>query len=198
METDRKDTKDRILSAAYRLFYKRGFSRVSVDAIADLAGVTKRTIYYHFKSKDEIIATVMEVQHVHLMAQFHSWLESNSNTPNRIVVGLFSKFKDWADNSDWQGSGFSRVSAELADMSGHPARRVASHHKKAVEHWLVDRLAAAGVIDAERLARELMLLIEGSMSLALIHGDTGYIDTAMCAAEKLASDTETHHLTPPS
>ena len=57
MDADRKDTKGRILSAAYRLFYKQGFSRVSVDAIADLAGVTKRTIYYHFDSKDEIVTS---------------------------------------------------------------------------------------------------------------------------------------------
>ena len=55
MEADRKDTEGRLLSAAYRLFYKQGFSRVSVDAIADLAGVTKRTVYYHFKSKGRLI-----------------------------------------------------------------------------------------------------------------------------------------------
>ncbi len=184
MEADRKDTKDRILSAAFRLFYKQGYSRVSVDAIADLADVTKRTVYYHFKSKDEIVTAVMEVQHLHLLAQYQTWLEPNSNTPREIVIGLFSKLKDWADGSDWLGSGFSRVSAELADMRGHPARLAASRHKKAVEIWLADRFKAAGVTDADLLAREIMLLIEGSMGLALIHGETAYIDAAMHAAER--------------
>lgn len=188
MEADRKDTKGRILSAAYRLFYKQGFSRVSVDAIADLAEVTKRTVYYHFKSKDEIVTAVMEVQHRHLLAQYQTWLEPNTNTPREIVIGLFAKLKDWSGSSDWLGSGFSRVSAELADMRGHPARLAASRHKKAIEIWLADRLKAAGVTDADLLAREIMILIEGSMGLALIHGETGYIDAAMQAAERLANE----------
>lgn len=188
MAKDRKDTKGRILAAAYRLFYQHGFSRVSVDAIADLAGVTKRTVYYHFKSKDEIVTDVLEVQHLHLMAQYKSWLEPKADTPRDIVFGLFSRLKDWASSSDWQGSGFSRVSAELADMRGHPARQVASRHKRAVELWLAKRLSAVGVAEAERLAREVMLLIEGSMGLALIHGETGYMDTAMHAAERLVSE----------
>ncbi len=188
MAEDRKDTKGRILAAAYRLFYQHGFSRVSVDAIADLAGVTKRTVYYHFKSKDDIVTNVMEVQHLHLMAQYQSWLEPKVDTPREIVFGLFSRLKNWAEGSEWLGSGFSRVSAELADMRGHPARHAASRHKRAVELWLAERLAAAGVTEAERLAREIMLLIEGSMVLALIHGETGYMDAAMHAAEKLASE----------
>lgn len=188
METERKDTKGRILSAAYRLFYKQGFSRVSVDAIADLADVTKRTVYYHFKSKDEIVTAVVEAQHLHLLAQYQTWLEPNSNTPREIVVSLFAKLKEWADSSDWLGSGFSRVSAELADMRGHPARLAASCHKKAVEIWLADRFKAAGVTAADDLAREIMLLIEGSMGLALIHGETAYIDAAMHAAVRLVTE----------
>src|SRR3954468_19680078 len=43
------DTSERIISAASRLFYGEGIGRVSMDAIADKAGVTKRTLYYHFK-----------------------------------------------------------------------------------------------------------------------------------------------------
>jgi AcrR family transcriptional regulator len=188
MAEDRKDTKGRILAAAFRLFYQHGFSRVSVDAIADMAGVTKRTVYYHFKCKDEIVTQVMEVQHLHLMEQYRSWLEPTSDTPREVVIGVFSKLKDWAGGADWLGSGFSRVSAELAEMRGHPARQAASRHKRAVERWLADRLEAAGAPEAERSAREIMLLIEGSMGLALIHGEAGYMDAAMHAAEKLVSE----------
>jgi len=42
----------RILDAAYELFYRKGYSRVGVDEIAAFAGLTKRTLYYHFESKD--------------------------------------------------------------------------------------------------------------------------------------------------
>lgn len=188
MDQDRTDTKGRILGAAYGLFYRQGFSRVSVDAIAERAGVTKRTVYYHFNSKDDIMTSVIEVQHQHLMAQYATWLDSSSETAGEIVATLFSKLKDWASGTDWLGSGFSRISAELADMRGHPARHAASRHKKALELWLAGQLAAAGVTKADRLARDIMLLIEGSLSLTLIHGETGYIDAAKHAAERLAAE----------
>jgi AcrR family transcriptional regulator len=185
METDGFDTKGRILGAAYELFYRQGFARVSVDAISDRAGVTKRTVYYHFNSKDDVIASVLEVQHLHMLRQYQRWLEPSSDTVSEIVVKLFSKLRAWADEPDWLGSGFSRITAELADMRGHPARRTASWHKAAVEKWLVERLGDAGATEPAQLARQIMVLIEGSMSLALIHGDTEYIRSAMAAAERL-------------
>ena len=51
-------TRRRILDAAYELFYRKGFARVGVDEMAAFAGLTKRTLYYHFKSKDELLAAV--------------------------------------------------------------------------------------------------------------------------------------------
>lgn len=185
METDGHDTKGRILRAAYELFYRQGFSRVSVDAIAERAGVTKRTIYYHFASKDDVIAAVMEVQHTYLLRQYQGWVNPSSCTATEIVADVFARLRIWADAPDWLGSGFSRVSAELADMHGHPARRAASRHKAAVEAWLAERFSATGLGDASQLARQIMVLIEGSMSLALLHGTTEYIGSAMAAAQRL-------------
>ncbi|WP_068111240.1 TetR/AcrR family transcriptional regulator [Tropicimonas marinistellae] len=187
MERIKPDTKGRILRAAYKLFYRKGFTRVSVDEIADCAGVTKRTVYYHFNSKDDVIAAVIEVQHLYLMKQYQRWMKPSSNTAPKIVVDLFSELHTWAEGPEWLGSGFSRVSAELADMDGHPARRAASRHKAAVETWLADRFEATGASEAGCLARQVMLLIEGGISLSLIHGDTGYIVSAMGTAERLAA-----------
>jgi AcrR family transcriptional regulator len=186
MGNDQPDTRKRILNAAYELFYRQGFTRVSVDAIADRAGVTKRTVYYHFDSKDDVIAEVLEVQHLHLMRQFQDWVDAASDEPSELIVSLFSNLETWAVRPEWHGSGFTRITAELADLKGHPARRAASRHKAAVETWLSDRLTAAGYEGARTLAGQCMVLLEGCMSLALIHGDTGYIATAKAAALRLA------------
>lgn len=191
MDQNTPGTKERILRAAYELFYRKGVTRVSVDAIAESAGVTKRTLYYHFTSKDEVIAEVMEVQHHHLMAQYHTWLDPTSDTASDMVATLFSRLRSWADGPEWLGSGFSRVAAELAEMRGHPARRAASRHKAAVEVWLAERLAVMSAHESACLARQIMLLIEGGMNLALIHGDTQYIDSAMNAAERLVATART-------
>jgi hypothetical protein len=76
---------------------------------------------------------------------------------------------------------------ELADLPGHPARKAARRHKRAVEEWLTVKLSALGATEPKRLAREVILLIEGSLSLVLIHGDTGYASAAARAATKLAN-----------
>ena len=60
MPRSRIDTRERILRGAYKLFYAKGFARVGVDAVAEKAGLTKRTLYYHFQSKDELLAAVLD------------------------------------------------------------------------------------------------------------------------------------------
>ena len=173
-----EDTKGRILKSAYSLFRQQGFTRVSVDAIAERAGVTKRTVYYHFKSKDDIVAEVLTDQHDYLLRQFQDWAGSVNQTPVQIVKNLFTRLHEWADSETYLGSGFTRIATELADRPGHPARKAASSHKRLVEQWLAGQFAKAGCINSQIRARSIMTLIEGSMILALIHSDTSYIRSA--------------------
>jgi len=180
------DTRRRIIDTAYEVFYKGGFARASVDAIAEAAGVTKRTLYYHFDSKDALIAAVLDAQHELVLARIERWAKRASDDPTRIVELLFEEFAAWARKPGWQGSGFTRAAMELADLPGHPARVAARRHKAAVERWLAEQLAQTGKIRGSRdLARQVMLLIEGCHSLALIHGDTSYTDSASIAARLL-------------
>ena len=53
-------TRQRILDAAYAQFRRKGFTRVSMDDIAAAAALTKRTLYYHFRSKDTLLAEVLQ------------------------------------------------------------------------------------------------------------------------------------------
>ena len=92
----------------------------------------------------------------------------------------------WASKPRWSGGGFTRVAVELADLRGHPARAIARRHKAAVETWLADALAAAGISSSPDRAREIMLLMEGAMALMLIHGDRSYATAAARAARTLA------------
>ncbi len=64
MPRSSESTRERILAAAYGLLYQEGFSRVSLDAIAAASGLTKKTLYYHFDSKDALVAAVLESQRI--------------------------------------------------------------------------------------------------------------------------------------
>jgi AcrR family transcriptional regulator len=179
------ETKRRIIEAAYGLFYKSGFARVGVDDIAEAAGVTKRTLYYHFDSKDALVAAVLEVQNTLMLTRIQRWARHASGNPATVVEKLFAEFAAWAKQPGWRGSGFTRAAMEFAHLPGHPARVAARRHKAAVESWLADELGGNRSGAARQLARQIMLLIEGCHSLILIHGDAGYADAAAEAARLL-------------
>jgi AcrR family transcriptional regulator len=185
MARSAEKTRLRILDNAYVLFRRNGFSRVNVDEIAEAAGITKRTLYAHFRSKDDLLAAVLDKQHRLAFDAFQQWAAKLSGTPVQMVSALFDELLVWSAKPRWAGSGFTRVVMELADLPGHPARSIAKRHKAILEGHLADLLAEAGVESPIERARELWLLIEGTMALLLIHGDDSYIRAAAEAARKL-------------
>ena len=120
--------RQRILDTAYELFYRKGFSRVSVNEIAEIAGITKRSLYYHFDSKDQLLAAVLEAYHELAIARIRKWGVNLSGSRDAMVDSLFADLARWASRPRFTGAGFTRLVMELADLPGHPARAVARRH----------------------------------------------------------------------
>ncbi|MCC6946511.1 MAG: TetR/AcrR family transcriptional regulator [Bradyrhizobiaceae bacterium] len=178
-------TRERILKSAYVQFRRQGFTRIGVDEIAAAAKITKRTLYYHFRSKDDLLAAVLEAQHEMALQAFRTFGDGLAGSPEEIVGALFSQLSAWMAKPYWNGSGFTRLAMELADMPGHPARKIAKRHKAILESNLADILARAGVDAPRERAREVWLLSEGAISLVLINGDRSYAVAAGEAARRL-------------
>ena len=66
-------TRERIIAAASKLFYGQGIRNVGMDLIAEKAGVTKRTLYYHFRSKDDLVAAYLDARDQPNLALFQRW-----------------------------------------------------------------------------------------------------------------------------
>lgn len=158
-------TRRTILDAAYELFYRKGYTRVGVDEVAALAKVTKRTLYYHFKSKDDLLADVLSWQAELAVARIRKYEKNYVGGAQRFLTVLFSEFKKWSAKPGWSGSGITRLAMELAELPGHPARRVARRHKEDVQAWVAEMLLKAGVRSARERAREIQLLLEGANAL---------------------------------
>ena len=178
-------TRQRILKAAYLEFRRKGYSRVGVDQIAANAKVTKRTLYYHFKSKDALMAAVFEQQHELVIVAYNALDKHLSDDPRHIVEKIFTDLERWSSKPRWTGSGFTRLAMELADLPGHPARAITKRHKAAAEAHLARRLAEHGISQAPKRAREIWMLAEGAMVMILIHGDRSYARSAALAAKRL-------------
>lgn len=187
MPRDSAATRARIYAAAYALFYRKGFQRTSLDEIAAKAGVTKRTLYYHVRSKDALAGAMLEHQHAFVLAEMARWTGA-ATSARKLVDQLFDSVARWmagAGKRHWSGSGFTRMAMELADLPGHPARVATRKHKSAVQAELARRLAACGTRNAEDAAAQLQILLEGAMTLMLIHGEARYATLAAAAARRL-------------
>ena len=180
-------TRERIIGAAYELFYRKGFARVGVDAVAAQAGVTKRTLYAHFDSKDRLLAAMLEAHHGLALERIRRWSDRLAGDAEALVKALFGELAAWASKPRWSSAGFTRLVVELADLPGHPARAIARRHKAAVESWLAEQLAQRHVHDAALRARQIVLLLEGCQVLMLIHGDKRYAEAAAQAGVRLVA-----------
>lgn len=186
MDKPQPSTSERIVEAASGLFHAEGIRAVSMDAVAARAGVTKRTLYYHFRSKDDLIAAYLERRDLPNLAAFQRWFEAAPGDVAEKVGAIFLKLAERARKPEWKGCGFLRTSVELINQPGHPALVRGREHKKRVENWFAGMLEEAGdTVQARLLAQQIMVLLDGCFSVVLLHRDPGYMAAAGHAAMML-------------
>lgn len=185
MSSNADQTRERIVTAAARLFYNEGIRAASVDAIAEKAGVTKKTLYYHFRSKDELVAAYLQSRDQPTLDLYARWFGETQGTAADKIRGLFSEFARAADTAKWKGCGFLRTAAELANTPGHPALKAGAAHKKRFEGWLADALTREGIDNAASIARSIIVLLDGAATVMLIHRDPAYVMAAGAVAASL-------------
>lgn len=185
MTKDSSETRRRLIAAADGLFYRQGIRAVGVDAVAEAAGVTKRTLYYHFASKDDLIAAYLEERDLPTLGRYQGEIPEGGESAVRQVRRIFEQLGKKANDPRWRGCSFLRAAAEFANLPGHPARVVAARHKKRFEAWLEGILAAERFGEATVLARQLMTLFDGAVAQILVHRDPSYALSAADAASTL-------------
>jgi AcrR family transcriptional regulator len=167
---------ERILAAADRLFYTQGIRAVGVDTVAAEAGVSKRTLYHHFASKDALITA-------YLTARFN--LIAPSDKPAREqLLGYFDRLERLIGEGSFRGCPYVNAVTELSDPK-HPAAQIALQFKEQRRLWYKTLLERLGVKDAYGLAIQLQLLAEGVISTGLVRGDPSVARSARAAAEVL-------------
>lgn len=185
MPRSARNTRQAILDAAYVQFRRRGYTRVSLDEIAAAASVTKRTLYYHFRSKDDLLGAVLDAQHRLALAAFRTFGDRLGGTAEHIVETFFDDIAVWSARPDFAGTGFTRFVIELADLPGHPARIIARRHKAMMESELGKVLTRAKVPAAASRAREMFMLAEGAIVMLMVHRDRSYVEVAAGVAKQL-------------
>ena len=168
--------KERILETADRLFYLQGIRAVGVDTIAAEIGISKRTLYNHFPSKDALISAYLERRFVQPRA--------SDKPPAEQILATFDSLERRFASKDFRGCPFVNAVAELG-TEDQSVRKVAIAFKESRRLWFRDRLVELGVADAEALATQLTLLVDGSIAQDLVRNDPAMARAAKEAAKVL-------------
>jgi AcrR family transcriptional regulator len=172
----------RILAAADKLFYTQGIRAVGVDAVAAEAGVSKRTLYNHYPSKDALIAA-------YLTARFRQITPSDAPAREQLL-GAFDRLERILADGSFRGCPYVNAVIELGDPK-HQAAGIAVQFKEQRRVWYRALLERMGIRDADALATQLQLLAEGALAAALVRGDPSLARSARAAAEVLIDNAVT-------
>jgi AcrR family transcriptional regulator len=179
--------REHLVETATRLFCRDGFRATGVDRILAEAGVAKMTLYNHFKSKDDLILEVLSRRD----DGFRHWLAeaaaARATAPRDQLLAIFDVLDEWFHQPGFRGCTFVNAAAEFGAAEA-PPHRIAAGHKHRVGAYLRDLADGAGAPDPARLAEELMLLIEGAISLAHVAGRKSAARRAQAVARRLVDD----------
>ena len=153
--------RDRILDAADRLFYAHGIQSIGVDAVVLEAGISKRTLYRHFGSRELLIAAYLTRRGARQPERHQAGRRVDE------ILDVFKRFERWFASDGFRGCPFSNAIAELGGDAGHPALEVARDVKARNTGWFELRLRALGAAHPAGLATRLSILVEGAVALAV-------------------------------
>jgi AcrR family transcriptional regulator len=174
--------RQRLLDAAGDLFYRQGITAVGVDLVSKAAGVSKRTLYQQFGSKDQLVAESLDAQGAAIL---HAYMpaEGGGAAPRQQILAVFDALRGWTASDTYRGCPFVNTATELADP-GHPARRVARDYKLRLRDYFAGQAEQGHADDPQRLADQLVIIFDGAIVQAVM-GTGRRADAALTAASAL-------------
>jgi AcrR family transcriptional regulator len=157
----------RIAGVAAERFHECGITATGVAELSRAAGVSKRTLYQRFGSKDGLVTAAYESLDLPVYRMLTSAIDAELTDPREQLDAFFAQLEPILGSPDFRGCPFTNAISELPDAT-HPAHAVVRRHKERLRRWLRARAKAAGAKDPGALSRQLMLVFAGAQAEALI------------------------------
>ncbi|AZF63824.1 Transcriptional regulator, AcrR family [Pseudomonas sp. LBUM920] len=177
------DTRDIILDVTEKLIYRHGIAATGMDLLVKTAGVSRKSIYRYFANKDELVIAALHRRDERWMHWLRSEVERSEGSGERLLA-LFDALKTWFGSADFRGCAFINTSGETGDPHD-PVRLLAKAHKQKLFDYALQLCKAHGTPDPEQQAAQLLILIDGAITVALVMGDSTAADNARCMARTL-------------
>ncbi|TXI22056.1 MAG: TetR/AcrR family transcriptional regulator [Nitrosomonas sp.] len=174
----------KILQTARRLFCQVGIHATGIARIIEESGVSRRSLYTHYGSKENLLKAVFEAEADIWFRWFDSDLPAMECSPVDRVLALFDLMRAWFESEDFYGCVFINAVAEHEKSNGW-IQEVANSYREKISARFLALVAESGVKDPETVTEKLNLLIDGAIVTAMITGNGEIAHLGRMAAEDI-------------
>jgi AcrR family transcriptional regulator len=180
MNTSTSITREKILATAEQLIYQNGIQATGMDLLVKTSGVARKSIYRYFATKDEVAAAALNARDVRWMNWFRAESDQAPDARARIL-NMFTVLKRWFESEGFRGCAFINTAGEVGDPQD-PIRLIAKLHKQKLLAYTLELCEQLDIADPEPLANQLLILMEGAITVARVMGDYSSADSAQAVA----------------
>lgn len=178
------DTRQRLIEAATKRFYRDGFRNVGIDQVLSDVGISKTAFYKHFDCKEDLMLAVLEDHNRWMQKTFrHMMRQRGGESPAGQLRALMDVVEMIIESDDYQGCIFVNVSMEFP-LLHEPAHVAAGRSKSDIEEIVCEVAKEAKAADPRALAQELCLIMEGAYVTRHVTGNPETIVIARRLAER--------------
>ncbi|GGM80249.1 TetR family transcriptional regulator [Longimycelium tulufanense] len=186
---DDEEARQRVLDAAEALFYERGLQAVGIDDIRAASGVSLKRLYRCFGSKHELVSAYLDRTDLRWRSALAEYVSAVGGDPREAVLAVFDWLGLWFAEPGFRGCAFINAHGELGEVAPDVAAAT-RRHKEALLAYLT-RLAERACPGAGRaLANQLLLVVDGAIVTAAVHGASGAAAAGRAAAAALLDAAE--------
>jgi AcrR family transcriptional regulator len=172
----RPGKRERLIAAAARLLHEQGIERTTLADIAKAADVPAGNVYYYFKTKDEVIAAVIDA-HAQQIKVTLAAIDAHHRSPKSRLKALVREFTGQSEMVAQHGCPMGSLCSELGKRVKQSSPVAAELMRLPIE-WAEEQFRSLGRPDAHDLALDLMAAYEGRALLANTMSDPGVLSGA--------------------
>lgn len=176
--------RQQLVDKAIELFAENGYHATGIDRIAEEAKVSKKTMYHHFRSKEELIIAALKQYDGVFRNGFMNAVERRGGSARDRLLAVFDVAGKWFSDNQFFGCMFINAIGEYSERNAG-IRNVCQEFKRMMREYLEQLAVEAGIPEASRVAASLALLLEGSIVTAQVSGSADSANTAKDAARVL-------------
>jgi AcrR family transcriptional regulator len=173
-----------IVTTALRLFSEQGFHATGIDQVVSESGVSKKTLYSHFRSKDELILAVLAYYDGAFRNDFMKRVEAAAKRPRARLLAVYDVAGRWFEDEKFFGCLFVNAVGEHSKPES-PLRHVCQGFKKQMRDYIRELVEDAGLDRPAEISAEFALLLEGAIVTAQVSDTVEAAKTAKRIAKKL-------------